>query len=169
MSLIDATYFKGEILVAQRSQPEVQEALQSFIDKYEPKILNVLMGASFYALFKAGLLEDPIDDRWISLRDGTDLKQIIANYVYFWYIRNQATQTVGVGEVKPSTDNAILTSATDKTVRAWNEMVDMCRDFTLDTTIYPEWTSTYHALSDGCLYGNYCYPDIFNKINSLNI
>lgn len=170
MSIIDASIFKGEISIAHRSQPEVQENIEAFIAKYEPKILNLLMGVEFNALFVAGLIvvsPEVIAVRWSDLESNETLKQIIANYVYFWYMRDQATQTVGMGEAKPKGENATMVSGTDKSVRAWNEMVDMCREFVLDKTVYPEYGSTYIPTWDR--FRGYVYPDIFIKINSLNL
>src|SRR5690606_33868577 len=137
--LIDPSYFHGEILIAQRSQLEVQEDINALIAKYEPKILRELLGSKLYKEFTDGLKGETIDPKWINLKDGvdgewmglTDSKEklsIIANYVYYHWMKKENIQTVGIGTVKPEADNASKASPVDKYVRAWNEMVDWICD-----------------------------------------
>jgi hypothetical protein len=59
----------------------------------------------------------------INQSTGDSKESLIANYVYYWYMRKQATQTTTVGEVATKTENAVRTSPGAKMVRAWNEMV----------------------------------------------
>ena len=134
MSLIDLTYFSGEILVAQRSQPEVQESLTKLIAKYEPKILVDLMGKKMYADFTAGIAAETPEAKWTNLRDGVTGEwmgfknsvklSLIANYIYCMWCRKENTQTVGIGTVIPKAENAQKVAPVDNYVRAWNEMVD---------------------------------------------
>jgi hypothetical protein len=58
----------------------------------------------------------------INTSTGTNKKSLIANYVYYWYQRNNHTQTATTSEVKPANENATVASPAVKMVRAWNEM-----------------------------------------------
>jgi hypothetical protein len=53
---------------------------------------------------------------------GTNKQSPIANYVYYWHTKNQHTQTAAMGEVKSTTENAVMTSPALKMVNAWNQM-----------------------------------------------
>jgi hypothetical protein len=54
---------------------------------------------------------------------GDSKQSLIANYVYYWYVRKMITQTTTVGEVKTKTENATRVIPSGKMERAWNEMV----------------------------------------------
>jgi hypothetical protein len=168
MSLIDSTYFIGEINIAQISQPSVDDVLTGFITKYETKYLNEVLGYAFAKLFSAGLTVTPtVDARWTKLKTGAeftsgegfltmwpgfvndDLQSPIANYIYFWFCRNNVSFTAGMGEVEGATENGSLTTGNTKLTRAWNEMVDMnCAlyDFLMNakngdgSVMFPEFT-----------------------------
>lgn len=200
--IIDYTYFRGEITIAQKSQLEVREDLQLLINKYEPVYLKQLMGFALYTAFIAGI--DPIsgaEQRWIDLLEGVvyeangrdyewmgfenNLKEsVIANFVYSKYIQKEIEQTTGIGQVRPTAENAVIVSALPKIVRAWNEMVNWQKAFIhyLDQnkSVYPEWKPYsqnrwfYFGLSpDYEFCGNYeeCdyWPEIFHRKNNLGI
>lgn len=138
--LIDKTYFIGEINIAQLSQPAVQAALTLFIEKREPEYLEKALGYEFYQLFTAGITAE--EQRYEDLRDGaeynnsdghlkkwkglitTDKRSPIANYIYYWHMRDNVTFTAGTGEKEGKSDNAGNASPAIKMIRAWNEMVD---------------------------------------------
>jgi hypothetical protein len=177
MSIITIADFRGEQSIAQHSNAGVRENVQGFIDKYEPIFLKKLLGSVLANEFVAGLVPvpvepatdpvtyEPIDAKWLFLRDDTDLKAMLVDYVYYWYIRDQVTFTAGTGEVKAKNENSVLVSSVDKQVKAWNEMVSMAREFDLDVAIYPDWSREWYN------HGNwlFCTPDIYLFINSLNI
>jgi hypothetical protein len=199
MSIIDYTYFRGDIVIAQLSQQAVMEDLEILINKYEPKYLKLLLGLGFYNAFIAGI--DPIsgaEQRWIDLLEGVayttngkdyewmgftnDLKEsVIANYVYYSYVTKEVQQTVGIGQVKPLAENAANVNPTQKLTRVWNEMVEWQHSLIhyLDThkALYPEWVpypSMNYERYDLWFYNYYrtmCHelPVIFRKINSLGI
>lgn len=58
----------------------------------------------------------------INTSTGTNKKSLIANYVYYWYQRNNHTQTATTGENKAVNENSTAASPALKMVRAWNEM-----------------------------------------------
>lgn len=252
--LIDRTYFIGEINIPNTHTPAIGGLLDWFIEKYEEQFLKEVLGYDLYTAFKAGLLIDPIPQKWTDLiegveytyndktkfwrglvsqppsvlnaldalntisvivgggglydpvvgqssvtipavlvgkdfiieqrgigqlRDdeysiagntltlttglfgnsdtyfyksatlaintttGTSKQSPIANYVYYWFIRNNHSQTATMGEVKSQNENAVNHSPALKMTRAWNEMsawVCELRDY-LDAknTDYPEW------------------------------
>lgn len=171
MSIIAPSIFVAEIAIAQSENPYVDTNIQSFIDKYERKFLrDELFGATFYAEILSGLAlldTNPAKAKWISLRDETDLKQMIANYVYYWYKRNETTLSAGISEVKPKAQNSDVTNSIDKQVRAWNEMVHMVRLFDLSTTTYPNWVRKYWR-NYGCWYYGCEISEIYYFKNTLD-
>jgi hypothetical protein len=71
MALIDRTYFIGELNLAGTERAPVQEVLDWFIAKYEPELLERLLGYDLYAAFKTGLTQSTIEQRWTDLLEGT--------------------------------------------------------------------------------------------------
>jgi hypothetical protein len=188
MSLIDETYFIGELNLPNLNEESEIERLQLFIDKYEPKFLTELLGYGLYKDFKAGLLVNPVADKWKALRDGGEytysgstfrwngLKQadgsMIANYVYYWWMRNELTQTTGMGEVATKSENSVRVSASNKMTSAWNEMVNQVWALTsfMNASIvdYPDW-QWYGGASSQYYYNSPRLRDIFYQINSFNL
>lgn len=165
MFFIDATYFVGELTVPNSDKPEVLQRLTLFISKYEPLFLQKLFGYPLYKAFSA--VAPPTDQRFLDILNGkeyTDFQgrlqkwkglvipsltqSCIANYVYYWYRRNSATQTAGIGEVVTQAENSRNDSPRKKMSSAWNEMhtwvIQFCQFMeatqVADPTIYPEWT-----------------------------
>jgi len=54
----------------------------------------------------------------------TNKQSLIANYVYWHFLKDDATQTVGLGEVSTKAENSRPASPRHKMARAWNEMVE---------------------------------------------
>jgi len=142
MSIITPSIFIAEISIPQKANPHENGGnLQEFIDKYEKKFLIELFGVTFYNELIAGLALPDIDPekaKWLAIVNETDLKQMIANYVYWFYKRDETTQSGGISEAKAKAENANVTNSIDKQVRAWNEMVQMVRLFDLSTETYPD-------------------------------
>jgi len=155
MSIITYLDFNGEQTIAQTSNQGVRENLQVFIDEYEPEFLKALLGNVLAKEFVDGLVLVPvdpptnpptylpIDPKWLSLRDETDLKKMLVCYVYYWYIQNESSTTAGTGEVKSANENSKPVSNWDKQVKAWNKMVKMTRIFDLSTTDYPDYVRPF--------------------------
>ena len=165
--LIDTSYFVGELNIPNKDKDAVSGLLDLFIDKYEKRFLEELLGYELYMAFVAGLGAATPSDEWINLRDGVEYTDLssrtrfypglisavsgnagldvspIANYVYYWYIRNNHSQTAAMGEVKSQNENAVFHSPALKMTRAWNEMsawVCELKDY-LDSnkSLYPQW------------------------------
>lgn len=146
MSLIDRTYFVGELNIPNTSQAAISSLTDLFIEKYEDKWLNEVLGYSLSKAFKAGWAAPVPESKWFDLVDGVEYTSSdgktkfwrglvsavsgnvafdlspIANYVYYWFIRNNYTQTATTGEVKPQNENAVIANPSLKMVLAWNEM-----------------------------------------------
>lgn len=274
MSFINASYFYGNLNIAQKDQKPVADSLQIFIDQYEPEFLERVLGYELWQAFLAGLEESVIDSRWTFLRDGGafagyDQRQHkwvgfaaamspssittvlqpettvpvgsyagtntltyaplagakywverrgfgtmiegrditisnggqtwtllmsgdqfqpdevfiahiqkypagaassgnnyspVAAYVYYHYMRDLQTQSIGAGEGKATLQNAIATSAAQKMTDAWNIMSkQLCELFEYlnvnRATLYPQWY--------GCSWSY--FSNEFRPINTIGI
>lgn len=56
-------------------------------------------------------------------------KSIIANYVYYWWIRNQETQNTGIGVVATKSENSVKISGASKAVKAMLDLKTAVRSF----------------------------------------
>lgn len=164
--IVQPSDFKGMIVIPQVGSAintgvdtilPVNDVLNELITDKEPAVLSELLGFNFYRLFRDGLAVLPTpEQRWIDLRDGMEwqdglgnyhkfkgVKPLIARYVYYWYLRQEATQTTGIGEAVNNAENARRTSPIQKQVTAWNEMVELVKStyYYLNNNegIYPEW------------------------------
>lgn len=178
-SIINTSDFIGELTIANINQNYVSSALQVFIDKYERKYLKQLFGDVFYSVFVSGQSEQ----RFTDLIALPEFKEAIASYVYFYWIRDQVSQTVGVGNVKTENANSTLTGAGRKQVRAFNEMV--CSGYQIihyitTSGLFPEyiqpqwlnWRMSLHGWwASDYYYYDYLWnvPEIFCSINENNI
>lgn len=168
MSIITPSIFTGgEQAIAQLSNTGVNQNVQSFIDEYEPEFLKELLGVTLYNEFVEGLAQDPIDPKWIALRDEMDLKLMIKCYVYYWYMINLTTTSAGTSEVKTKNENSTPVNNIDKEIKAWNKMVKKVRLFDLSTTDYPSFVRIWWNRFD------WWYPtcgvsEIFYYKNSLD-
>jgi hypothetical protein len=234
MSLIDRTYFVGELNIPNITQAAIGSTVDLFIEEYEDKLLNDVLGYTLNKALKAGLQEVPVAQKWTDLIEGveytdvnsktrywkglvaqpptvlnaldalnpidvvvgrgqlydpaptststtipavlvgktfiiekrgvgkliageysvvgniltlasgqfadedvytykaatlaintstgTNKESLIANYVYYWYQRNNHTQTATTGEVKPQNENAVIANPSLKLVKAWTDM-----------------------------------------------
>lgn len=161
---IDTTYFEGELSLGQITSGAVTAAVNLYIEKYEDLLLTRLLGYELYRDYKAGIAVVPTPlTKWTELRDGKEytnsydvltkyrglkftsgsLKQSpIANFVYYHYLKDNISFTMGAGEVKPKSNSSDNVNPYPKMVRAWNEMVDwnwelvhFLREY---DTIYPQ-------------------------------
>lgn len=253
--LIDRTYFVGELSIPNTSTAAIGSLVDLFIEKYEEKFLQSVLGYSLYKAFKAGLLVVPVAQQWTDLIEGVEYTDLnnqvrfwkglvsqppsvlnaldalntiavqvgagdtydpiagvnsvtipaalvgkdfiieqrgvgqlvageysivgnvltlttgvfaindiylyksatlaintstgtnksspIANYVYYWYMRNNHTQTASTGETKGKHENADYANVSTKLVRAWNEMSECICELVdyLDARkdVYTEW------------------------------
>jgi hypothetical protein len=70
--LIDYTYFFHDCEIGQLDQQPVQDKLNLFIQKYEPEVLEGLLGYQTYRDFLAGLAQGTVDQKWLDLLNGAE-------------------------------------------------------------------------------------------------
>src|SRR5687768_14727720 len=120
MPLIDETYFVGELKIPNTDRQEVSEPLLRMIAHREKELLTDLLGYEMYKDFLANQAE-PVNaallngaeytlngqlNKWEGLRNVTEKRSLIANYVYFHWQDDQISKTTGLGEKKPKAENA---------------------------------------------------------------
>ena len=141
-ALIDKTYFFGILNIAQLSSTAVTDKVNWFINHYEPKFMEGLLGYELYKAFLAATAEA----RFVNLLNGEEYTNTsgqlkkwkgllrtsngskfspIANYVFYEYTNSSATVSTGSGEKKVESENSVEASPKNKLFTAWNEMVDM--------------------------------------------
>lgn len=168
--IIDVAYFQGDFNIAQLGQLAVQEKLNTYIDKYEVEYLKAVLGYKLYKAFTEGLLIDPIDPKWLALRDGgeytdrngytakwegltaVDTSPITA-YVYFHFVNSEVSFLSGSGPVVAKTENSTRAMPSPFQAEAWNAMVEQNRvlgEFILDNDTDYEEFGPYH-------FRNYCH------------
>jgi hypothetical protein len=152
MSIIDPTFFSGELNIANTDETSVLSVLQMYIDKYEPAYLKILLGETLYTSFVAGLALDPIPAQWTNLKNqllvvnGTSKVSPIANYVYFYLTRRAQSGSGGALMTQPLFENAVTIDSKIETSRVWNEMNK------LSFTVYKFLKANESVY--GCLYYN---------------
>ena len=181
-NIIQSSDFVGELFIANSAKPDVATDLNYFIEKYERSFLKQLFGEDFYTVF----IDNITEERFIDLIAIPEFKNGIASYIYFYYIRNQVTQTVAMGNVKPESGNASIAWDGRKQVRAFNDMVKNVYEiirYITKSGLYPEYVEPSWLVWRMQRYGlewwtqdYYLYPvnfrripEIFNSINENNI
>jgi hypothetical protein len=180
MSLIDLTYFRGEITLANISSPPIAERVNAFIAKYEPDLLDKVLGYKMAEEFILGLSQPIVEERWSKLKDGSIFQiglemykwkgfvnasktSIIANYVYYHFSVDNVHHTVGAGNLAPIVENGTIDSPAPKLTKTWNEMVIMTGGLIkfLEANIadYPDWRPL------GCARNK----NPFDYVNSFNL
>lgn len=160
MALINNSYFYGDLLIPQKSSAAVTANLNWFINQYEEKYLTEILGYELYRDFKAGIEAATPDQQWIDLRDGKEFTDRngtltkwkglcfgtyspIANYVYYWYMRDSNTTTAGSGEVSANVSEPV--SPAFKMIRAWNQMVqwncELINFLDSNSVAYPQYSN----------------------------
>jgi len=140
MSIIDATYLTGDILITNKTKLAIP--LQAAIDKYEKEILISLLGYKLYSLAIANPTVEPYKSliegaefemtfdgitqtlKWEGLKN--DAKEsLIAYYVYYRYQEREFIKPSGVGTIKPQAENAEIVNPYPKMVDSWNNMISL--------------------------------------------
>ena len=166
--IIDRTYFVGELNIPNVGTPAIGGLVDWFIQKYEPKFMVDILGYELNKAFQAGWVAYTVDQKWTDLIEGVEYTDLagklrywqgfvtflpslignqspIANYVYYWFVRNNLSQTATMGEVKTANENATAHNPGLKMVRAWNEIsrwvCDLVDYLNAAKVTYPEWES----------------------------
>lgn len=161
MPLIDISYFIGERNIPNTSYPDVSSLIDNLVVVHEREYLISLLGYELFKLFEAGLLDNPVAQKWLDIRDGvvytgmdgrvkqwrgfvnaSTFESPVADYVYYWYVRNNQSQTAAMGEVKSGSENAFPVSSAYKQSKAWNDMAEksysLYEFLQLNYATYPE-------------------------------
>lgn len=144
--MIDYTFFQDGLLMvdgamALATPSPTNEAIANrigwYVDRYEPEYLCKLLGEELYNDFLVNRESAKWDEfkKLVVKTNGLAKTSPIANYVYFYLLRDSyATATIN-GVKKDGDEN--LVSSRSKMVRAWNDMVYenrklyvwLCRNF----------------------------------------
>lgn len=149
MSLIDNTYFyMGVTKVAGIGKEPIDSTLTAYIEQFEPEFLIKALGYTLYNLLITNLTEQRFVDlinggTYVNRHGYTEqykgLKysygtgdnvvkfSMIADYVYWYYLRDNAVQVGTTGTSVTATENATRVSPITKQVKAWNDMVKQVR------------------------------------------
>lgn len=174
MPTIDSTYFFGPLNIAQKAT--VASSLSEFIAEHEDKLLTDLLGYELYKAYKVGIAVSTPEAKWTDLRDGkeyekrngipskwkglkftegTAKKSLIANYVYWHWLENEASLTSGTGEKSAISENAVNVSPAGKMVNAWNQMVywnwELVEFLLSNPDDYPEFINHYSRIPKSIL------------------
>lgn len=166
MSLIDSSYFIGEIAI-----PNIDQrinTIQSNIDKYEKEVLICLLGQKLFDEFIAALADNPAQ-KWLDLRDGkefilpynghdvtlkwngfinSDKISLIAYYVYYKIRYEELSTTTSIGETRGKVENSELVNETRKMLNAWRKFLHLYGEL-----VYSENGINYQSWNFGELRG----------------
>lgn len=185
-NIIDVSFFQGgQTEIAQSTEASVAATVNRYINTLEQDFLRELLGYELSKLFQAGYASvakyqallngaeyvnrfgDADKFRGIVFTDGLDgrKRSMIANYIYYYYLRQETTFTSGSGEKEIAAMNAEKASSRMKQVRAWNEMVKWVKQL---------WEFLYVNQSDYPAYFNSrrpyaTEPNLLEVINSGNL
>lgn len=129
--LIDYTFFSNPRTriagIDQRSDGKptayaqsLREDVEAYIRQYEPLFLHMLLG---------NVLAQKIDQRpdiTTLLANPTDRSSVIADYVYFHFLRDHSTFNTIAGEKIKTSEYSKNTSPQHRLIALWNNMVDRC-------------------------------------------
>lgn len=167
--IIDSTIFNGDISIPNRTNTHIEALIDLTISEREPELLKGLLGYDMYMSLIAGLIA-PTTQKWVDLKDGktytvngktyqyVGLKTMVANYVWYRFVEATTTNTLGVGQVLPATENGSVVTPIYKMVQAWNRMSDyvanMVHFLSNNESTYPEWETV----------NTYCWDEWYNRL-----
>lgn len=105
--------------------------------------------------FTFDLNGETIEEKWIGLKNASKVS-LIANYVYFMYRRNNASQFNGQAETVGVSENSTPVSPRHKLVGAWNKFVDLFGDTEGCYETMPLLASDYRHIN--------AYPSAYNYL-----
>ena len=145
-NLIDETYFIGEISLPAQVLTGTLADIDPYIVKYEREALIELLGYTLYKQLKAEIDAASYTTKWDRLVNGheynitylgdthlvkwnglinTDLVSLLADYIYYHYVKFHVTHSSGLGELVASAENAAKVSASQKMTNAWNRFIEL--------------------------------------------
>jgi len=115
MAVLDRTYFTREPFLI----PIDNINVQNYIDFYEQDFLSQILGYELYRNLVIGLNSDPIDQKWVNLKNGCEflddtgklayfsgIAKIETAYIYAMILRNERTYITSSGIKRGLTENA---------------------------------------------------------------
>ncbi|MBE3086894.1 MAG: hypothetical protein IMZ64_11835 [Bacteroidetes bacterium] len=150
MSLIDSSYFVGEINIPNPSGVNSNAtAIAQAITQYEKEILIQLLGYKLYSLLVADCTGEggvPVTQIYIDLVDGAEFthdyngeditlkweglknaakQSLIAYYTYYMYVEREVTHLSQLGIVLTETMKGQRASSAPKMIAAWERMREL--------------------------------------------
>ena len=140
MSLIDSTYFAGEILLTNKT--DLATDITQAITQYEKEILIYLLGYELYNAMITNQSTEPYKSliegaefemtfggieqtlKWEGLKNSVK-ESLIAYYVYYKYQERNFIKPGAISTVKPKAANSDIVSPYPKMVNAWNRMISL--------------------------------------------
>lgn len=145
-----------DFIIYQRGVGELIPGVDYSVSGSTLTLLSGQFGVNDWYTYKSATLA-------INTSTGTSKASLIANYVYYWYMRNNHTQTASTGETKGKHENADTASMAVKLTRAWNEMskwiCDLVDYLDVKKDDYSEWADQ----------DVWCMLIKFRPINEFNI
>lgn len=160
-NLIDVSYFIGEKDIPNTIHADVSATVTRLITEREAIFLQTLMGYELSNKFTTALAIPTLDPIWLNIKNGVEFtgyngskkkwtgfvntakNSPIAEYIYYYYLKRNATQTGGVGEVTAQAQNATTASPRHKMSAAWNAMVELNKILDeylrINYAVYPEY------------------------------
>ena len=143
-NLIDSTYFKGDILLTNKT--DLAADISEAIARYEKEILISLLGYKLYKQLVATPTVEPYKSliegaefeltfdgitqllKWNGLKN-SDKESLIAFYTYYKYQERNFVKPSAISTVKAKAENAETVTPVWKMVNAWNEMIKLYGEF----------------------------------------
>lgn len=140
--IIDKSYFKGDITIAQTEQVQVEEKLNDYIQQYEPEFLLKVLGRDLSTSFNEGIdvgSGEEMEEKWSNILNGANftyynhpmtykgIETDIARYVFYHYACDLHLQQTGIGTVKTKGQGSAPATPMFKVLKAWNEMANNVR------------------------------------------
>lgn len=153
MYLIDYTYFIKDLVVPNSTPsldiPNNDKSLEMYIDKYARLLLQNALGTILFdeldSNIENGSLKSNADQKWKNLVNGKSYTyndktykwkgvmftegafkgSVLAYYTYYHWHLEQISQMSDMGEVKGNAVNATNVNSTYRSVKVWNEYIEM--------------------------------------------
>lgn len=195
--IINWEYFFGERAIPSITKDDVKDTVNLFIAKYEPKLLECLLGRALYVEFTAGLVPvpvepptdpvtyEPIAQKWLNLRDGCDYVDKYGNATHWFGIINSTTKESLIANYvyyKYIGDLATATTASGER-KTTDENSLMASPIVKQTRAWNEmieWnkqlrlflqssTNVYDTWNDPLMRPRYCEcTELFKRVNAFN-
>jgi len=141
MSFTNPLYFFGDINIPVGSNLVTENTLTSYIARYEPEILDKLLGYELRRLTSGETsqrMTDLIEGKeytvsfnnrdqkvkWNGFQNSVKIS-LLSDYVYYWWQRINNVHTANVGSVKPRQENSMVANPNQQVGNAWHRMREL--------------------------------------------